>query len=229
MHLYFMVYKVSVRLPLCKFLYKMRICLCSNGVTIHRAVWVLHCSQLSPFSSDCASWTTSSTIFCLKLHGLFLFWFQLCHHFRASTVCCGQTLWVWVGENAGKEAEQSDQHPWQSEAVCGLSLVHPCLWASWQRWATKQHYQWRAIPHQHQGHRGEGMKTKGSRDWHQDLVLGGNQNPKNVFLSSSLKSLLSFCLPPPLALESLSYNRKIVSLLIFSVAQHWAPFPEQVF
>lgn len=76
---------------------------------------------------------------------------------------------------------------------------------------------------------GEGVKTKGSRDWHQNLVLDGNQNPNNVFLSSSLKSLLSFCPPPPLALESLSYNRKIVSLLLFSAAQHWAPFPEQVF
>lgn len=38
-----------------------------------------------------------------------------------------------------------------------------------------------------------------------------------------------FCPPPPLALESLSYNRKIVSLLLFPLAQHWAPFPEHVF
>lgn len=137
--------------------------------------------------------------------------------------------WVWRGENASGEAEEPDQDPWQSEAVCGLSQA---ILASEHHGRFEQQIgsgEWRAIPHQHQGHCGEDVKTKGSRDWHQNLILGGNQNPKKVFLSSSLKSLLSFCPPPPVALESLSYNRKIVSLLLFAVAQHWAPFPEQVF
>lgn len=38
MHLYFMVYKVPARLPLCKFLYKTRTGPCPNSVIIQKAV-----------------------------------------------------------------------------------------------------------------------------------------------------------------------------------------------
>lgn len=135
--------------------------------------------------------------------------------------------WVWTGENASEEAEEPDQHPWQSEEVCGLSQA---------TLASEHHGRFEQQSSTASGGPlltstrdtvGQMWRQKGSRDWHQNLILGGN--PKNVFLSSFLKSLLSFCPPLPLALESLSYNRKIVSLLLFAVVQHWAPFPEQVF
>lgn len=138
MHLYFMIYKVPVRLLLCNFLYKPRTGPCPNGVIAHRAVWL----GASPFTViTLFLWlcTTDNLLYLfmslsvLNPPCLFLFWFQLSHRFEASTSCCGWRLLVQPRGKASEEGEEPDQHPWQFEVVGGLSLAHPCLWASWQK------------------------------------------------------------------------------------------------
>lgn len=65
-------------------------------------------------------WTTSSIIFHLKLHTLFNSDFN-CDTASGHSLFTVSGHWVWTGENASEEAEEPDQHPWQSEAVFGLS------------------------------------------------------------------------------------------------------------
>lgn len=95
-----MVYKVPVRLPLCEFLYKMRTCLCFYGVTIHRAVWVLHSSQLPPFSSSCTPWRTSSIIFLFKTSCSFFLLIS------TVTPLQGIHCLLWVDTESGQEKMQ---------------------------------------------------------------------------------------------------------------------------